>query len=77
MGRTSHDTTGDGRDKPSRVAEYVAALYIALVLLSPWLLRDVSWLTPPSRGAEIQVVDRATSAAVAATERLPARMAPK
>ena len=41
--------------KRSRAAEYVAALYIALVLCAPWLLREVSWLTPPSNGVEIQL----------------------
>jgi len=40
--------------KRSRAAEYIAALYIALVLCTPWLLREVSWLTPPSNGVEIQ-----------------------
>ena len=40
--------------KRSRAAEYIAALYIALVLCTPWLLRDASWLTPPSNGIEIQ-----------------------
>ena len=33
--------------KRSRAAEYIAALYIALVLCTPWL-------TPPSNGIEIQ-----------------------
>lgn len=41
--------------KRSRAAEYIAALYIALVLCTPWLLRDASWLTPPSNGIEIQL----------------------
>ena len=27
-----------GPDKPSRAAEYIAALYVVLVLLTPWLL---------------------------------------
>jgi hypothetical protein len=40
--------------KRSRAAEYIAALYIALVLCTPWLLREVSWLTPPSNSVEIQ-----------------------
>ena len=79
MGRTTNDSAGrdgrdDGREKPSRVAECVAALYIALVLLTPWLLRDVSWLTPPSHGAEIQVVNHATAAAAAPAERRPGFM---
>ena len=39
----------------SRAAEYIAALYVALVLCTPWLLREVSWLTPPSNGVEIQL----------------------
>jgi hypothetical protein len=45
----------DRAPKRSRAAEYVAALYIALVLCAPWLLREVSWLTPPSNGVEIQL----------------------
>ena len=64
------DGRNDGRERPSRAAECVAALYIALVLLTPWLLRDVSWLTPPSHGAEIQVVDHATAPAPSADGRL-------
>ena len=75
----STNTPGhDGRDgrKPSRAAEYIAALYIALVLMTPWLMRDVSWLTPPSRGAEIPVVNRATAAhAAVPIERAPVRAA--
>ena len=78
MGRTTNHLAGrdgrdDGRDKPSRVAECVAALYVALVLMTPWLLRDVSWLTPPSRGAEIQVVNHATAAAAVPADRHPPR----
>jgi len=78
MGRTTNPSVGpdgrdDGREKPSRVAECVAALYIALVLMTPWLLRDVSWLTPPSHGAEIQVVNQATAAAAAPADRHPSR----
>jgi hypothetical protein len=45
----------DRAPKRSRAAEYIAALYIALVLGTPWLLREVSWLTPPSNGVEIQL----------------------
>jgi hypothetical protein len=45
----------------SRAAEYIAALYVALLLCSPWLVRDALLLTPPSNGVEIQVVARATA----------------
>ena len=43
-----------GPDKPSRAAEYIAALYVALVFLTPWLLRDAP-LFAPSKGVEIQM----------------------
>ena len=59
-------------EKPSRAAEYIAALYVALVLLTPWLLRDATFFAPPSRGVEIQVVNRATADASAAAERASA-----
>ena len=49
-------------DKPSRAAEYIAALYVALVLLTPWLLRDASLLAPPSTGVEIQMSNKAAPA---------------
>jgi hypothetical protein len=52
---------GAGPDKPSRAAEYVAALYVALVLLTPWLLRDAP-LFAPSKGVEIQMSYRAAPA---------------
>ena len=45
--------------KPSRAAEYIAALYVVLVLCTPWLVRDALTLTPPSQGVEMQVVSRA------------------
>lgn len=74
MSMTPNEVAGREGRKTSRAAEYVAALYIALVLLTPWLLRDVSWLTPPARGAEIQVVNRATAAhAGLPTERVSVR----
>jgi len=47
-------------EKPSRAAEYIAALYVALLLCTPWLVRDALTLTPPTQGVEIQVVSRAT-----------------
>jgi hypothetical protein len=45
--------------KPSRAAEYIAALYLALLLCTPWLVRDALVLTPPSNGVEIQMSKRA------------------
>lgn len=48
--------------RPSRAAEYIAALYIALVLCTPWLLRDASLLTPPSKGVEMQMSKAAPAA---------------
>ena len=47
--------------KQSRAAEYIAALYVALVLCTPWLVRDALILTPPSQGVEMQVVSKATT----------------
>jgi hypothetical protein len=72
------DDRQDGRDKPSRAAEYIAALYVALLLCTPWLLRETSWLTPPSRGVEIQMSNKAQAQAADrdATAKLPAT-APK
>lgn len=49
------------REKPSRAAEYITALYVALVLLTPWLLRDAS-LFSPSKGVEIQMGSKAAPA---------------
>jgi hypothetical protein len=48
----------------SRAAEYIAALYIALVLCTPWLVRDSNVLMPPSMGLEIQVVSKAFAASM-------------
>ena len=45
-------------DKPSRAAEYIAVLYVALLLCAPWLLRDSAHLVPPSNGIEVQVVNK-------------------
>ena len=50
-----------GPDKPSRAAEYIAALYVALVLLAPWLLRDAP-LFAPAKGVEIQMSYKGTPA---------------
>jgi hypothetical protein len=41
--------------KTSRAAEYIAALYIALLVCTPWLVRDASFLRPPSSGIEIHL----------------------
>ena len=58
MKLTSNLSNGNERDvvpeKPSRVAEFVTALYVVLVLLTPWLLRDAP-LFAPSKGFEIQM----------------------
>ena len=37
----------------SRAAEYIAALYIALLVCTPWLVREASFFRP-SAGVEIQ-----------------------
>ena len=54
--RSDHRRTGP--EKRSRAAEYIAALYIALLFCAPWLLREASLLTPPSRGVEMQMSNR-------------------
>ena len=41
--------------KRSRAAEYIAALYIALLVCSPWLVRDATVLRPPTTGVELQL----------------------
>jgi len=41
--------------KKSRAAEYIAALYIALLVSTPWLVRDASFFRPPSAGIEIHL----------------------
>ena len=42
-------------DKKSRAAEYIAALYIALLVSTPWLVRDASLFRPPSTGIEMHL----------------------
>jgi len=58
MKLTSNLTNGNERDaepeKPSRVAEFITALYVVLVLLTPWLVRDAPFFAP-SKGFEIQM----------------------
>jgi hypothetical protein len=68
------DDRKHGRDKPSRAAEYIAALYIALVLCAPLLLRETPWLTPPSTGVEMQMSRQAVPPmpVASATVQLPA-----
>jgi hypothetical protein len=41
--------------KRSRAAEYIAALYIALLVCTPWLVRDASLFRPPSSGIEMHL----------------------
>ncbi|HEY3178449.1 MAG TPA: hypothetical protein VGL25_06165 [Casimicrobiaceae bacterium] len=41
--------------KTSRAAEYIAALYIALLVCTPWLVRDASLFRPPSTGIEMHL----------------------
>jgi hypothetical protein len=53
-------------DKPSRAAEYIAVLYVALLLCAPWLVRDSAYLMPPSNGIEIQVVNKVAALGTAA-----------
>ena len=60
--------------KPSRAAEYIAALYLALLLCTPWLVRDALVLTPPSNGVEIQMSKRALVSAEAKAD-VPAQPA--
>lgn len=43
------------RPKTSRAAEYIAALYIALLVCTPWLVRDASFFRPPSTGIEMHL----------------------
>jgi hypothetical protein len=43
------------RVKTSRAAEYIAALYIALLVCTPWLVRDASFFRPPSTGIEMHL----------------------
>ena len=67
------DGRRSGRDRPSRAAEYIAALYVALVLCTPWLLREAGWLTPPSKGVEIQMSNTAQMQATAEHDAVLAR----
>ncbi|HEY2815516.1 MAG TPA: hypothetical protein VGK44_00130 [Casimicrobiaceae bacterium] len=39
----------------SRAAEYIAALYIALLVCTPWLVRDASFFRPPAAGIEMHL----------------------
>ena len=48
----SHETR---THKKSRAAEYIAALYIALLVSTPWLVRDASLFRPPSTGIEMHL----------------------
>lgn len=41
--------------KKSRAAEYIAALYLALLVCTPWLVRDASLFRPPSTGIEMHL----------------------
>ena len=50
--RPTPKTTGA---KTSRAAEYIAALYIALLVCTPWLVRDASYFRPPSSGIEMHL----------------------
>jgi len=62
--------------RTSRAAEIVAALYFALVLSTPWLVRDASFFVPPSHGVEIQMLNRAAAPAAVVhspTATIPAR----
>ena len=73
-GFDDHDDDRDsGHDRPSRAAEYIAALYVALLLCTPWLLRETPWLTPPSKGVEIQMSNTAQMRAVADHDAVLAR----
>src|SRR4051812_10407180 len=41
--------------RKSRAAEYIAALYIALLVCTPWLVRDAPLFRPPSAPVEIHL----------------------
>ena len=43
------------RARTSRAAEYIAALYVALPVCTPWLVRDASFFRPPSTGIEMHL----------------------
>ena len=60
--------------KKSRAAEYIAALYIALLVSTPWLVRDASLFRPPSTGIEMHLSAAALHAdAVELTAQAPTR----
>jgi hypothetical protein len=61
---------GSGTARRSRAAEYIAALYIALVLATPWLLHDAA-LFSPSKGVEIQMSYKAVPTVEAAVAPKP------
>lgn len=48
----SHETR---RPKTSRAAECIAALYIALLVCTPWLVRDASFFRPSSTTIEMHL----------------------
>ena len=77
VSRSGIDDRDDGRrsghDRPSHAAEYIAALYVALLLCTPWLLRETPWLTPPSKGVEIQMSNTAQMRATAEQDAVLAR----
>ncbi len=68
-----NDGGRSGHDEPSRAAEYIAALYVAILLCTPWLLRETPWLTPPSKGVEIQMSNTAQMQAAADHDAILAR----
>ena len=43
------------RPGKSRAAEYIAALYVALLVCTPWLVRDASFFRPPATGIEMHL----------------------
>jgi len=55
----------------SRAAEYIAALYIALLVCTPWLVRDASFLRPPTTGIEMHLSASAPVPADALTRPSP------
>ncbi len=60
--------------KKSRAAEYIAALYIALLVCTPWLVRDASLFRPPSTGIEMHLSAATLHAdAVKLTAQAPSR----
>jgi len=58
--------------KTSRAAEYIAALYVALLVCTPWLVRDASFLRPPSTGIEMHLSAAAPVQVDALTRPAPA-----